>query len=925
MGQIVGGAAKPNRCNLDKLSQLGVPAAGEHILVSSDNSMNAAGQGNFDCYIEGNGTDAATALELKPINPKEAQLYTEMYGGVKEITFDTTASYIDIPLADVGVVVGVDKIFSFYGSATLASSFTQRINGTNGSNQDVQSLGNNQYKIHWTNNQNPNCDTMRFWLNGDRSETSHFVFYGDTIVGLKERFEEFLEAMPAAIEAEAEAREAGMDNLYDNVLPKAFITKEATGTSFVLTDHVAGLPLISLNQDAFIHNSNLLDVDLFNPTYAQESTKSFLLKGYANVLMTNANILKTFKTGTQYTLSFDFEVLETPNGSASAYYAGFIIGIGSTNPAYTASQFVAGFTGHVSASFTLSSPFTGVMYFYTGGSGDLVEVRFSNVRIVEGTAELPWEEADNIDFVVGDAMPVLVSTKEWIDADAEATIIYKTSNEELVGKVAELGSTIEKAFNTKRTSGTYIALTDHIVGLPLVSLDQNAFIHNTNIISPDLFEAEYGITNTRSFTLHGKAKYLITHANIIKVLRLHTYYYFSCDYEIKSVDAVATTNRVGFTWGFVDLPASEFVVGKTGHIGLLQGVTDQANLDSKSLVFYTGTNGQDSLATVEFKNFRIVVGKSELPWEEADNIFFEVGDEMPVLNNEIEIIQPDAYADVEYYVKSGSGTAFIANQFVKCINHRGYSQLAPEDTEPAYVYSKKMGFLYGENDLWFTSDGVPVMVHARDLSLMTDGTGNVDEVTFSYFKSLDFGQGATYGNKYDGLKGLSFDEWILLMKTLGMTPFIDTKAISPEPVGGDSVVLLKSILDKYNMTDKVIWAIGWTGAARLRTIMPNAKVGFTLSSTPTDQEIADCADYLIDNDPDTAFIFVDTNHLTASVVERCHAAGVGCYAWKADATIIDNPDEVVGYVKLGIDGLCSDGANLTKDVDDYYYDLYDVE
>lgn len=64
MGQIVGGAAKPKRCNLNKLSQLGTPAAGEYILVSSDNSMNAAGQGNFDSYIMGDGVKAATALPL---------------------------------------------------------------------------------------------------------------------------------------------------------------------------------------------------------------------------------------------------------------------------------------------------------------------------------------------------------------------------------------------------------------------------------------------------------------------------------------------------------------------------------------------------------------------------------------------------------------------------------------------------------------------------------------------------------------------------------------------------------------------------------------------------------------------------------------------------------------------------------------------
>lgn len=71
MGQIIGGAAKPKRCNLNKLSQLGTPAVGEYILVSSDNSMNAAGQGNFDCYIEGDGKKAATALELKAIASDE--------------------------------------------------------------------------------------------------------------------------------------------------------------------------------------------------------------------------------------------------------------------------------------------------------------------------------------------------------------------------------------------------------------------------------------------------------------------------------------------------------------------------------------------------------------------------------------------------------------------------------------------------------------------------------------------------------------------------------------------------------------------------------------------------------------------------------------------------------------------------------------
>lgn len=68
MGQIVSGAAKPKRCNIQSLSQLGTPTAGEYILVSSDNSMNAAGKGNFDTYMVGDGHTAATELEFKPVN-----------------------------------------------------------------------------------------------------------------------------------------------------------------------------------------------------------------------------------------------------------------------------------------------------------------------------------------------------------------------------------------------------------------------------------------------------------------------------------------------------------------------------------------------------------------------------------------------------------------------------------------------------------------------------------------------------------------------------------------------------------------------------------------------------------------------------------------------------------------------------------------
>ena len=122
MGQIVSSAAKPKRCNLNKLSQLGTPAAGEYILVSSDNSMNAAGQGNFDCYIVGVGTTAATELPLHKFKAEE--LDVQINGlPADDVAFDvstTAGSSIDLnsQVKSVSLKKGRQYLYKVLGGAT---------------------------------------------------------------------------------------------------------------------------------------------------------------------------------------------------------------------------------------------------------------------------------------------------------------------------------------------------------------------------------------------------------------------------------------------------------------------------------------------------------------------------------------------------------------------------------------------------------------------------------------------------------------------------------------------------------------------------------------------------------------------------------------------------------------------------------------
>lgn len=145
MGQIVGGAAKPKRCNLNKLSQLGTPAAGEYILVSSDNSMNAAGQGDFDAYVKGDGVTPATELPLKKIDglaELAADLIQELvplYDGVQhpQLTIDTktgkvvsNANWKSVVLPIVGgdeyliKLIGTQVQYAFLVNNTIVASAT---------------------------------------------------------------------------------------------------------------------------------------------------------------------------------------------------------------------------------------------------------------------------------------------------------------------------------------------------------------------------------------------------------------------------------------------------------------------------------------------------------------------------------------------------------------------------------------------------------------------------------------------------------------------------------------------------------------------------------------------------------------------------------------------------------------------------------
>jgi glycerophosphoryl diester phosphodiesterase len=73
--------------------------------------------------------------------------------------------------------------------------------------------------------------------------------------------------------------------------------------------------------------------------------------------------------------------------------------------------------------------------------------------------------------------------------------------------------------------------------------------------------------------------------------------------------------------------------------------------------------------------------------------------------------------------------------------HRGLSGSAPENTLLAFREALAVGVDGIELDVHMTADGVPIVIHDRDVARTTSGSGNVDEMSRAAVQSLDAGRG----------------------------------------------------------------------------------------------------------------------------------------------------------------------------------------
>ena len=317
---------------------------------------------------------------------------------------------------------------------------------------------------------------------------------------------------------------------------------------------------------------------------------------------------------------------------------------------------------------------------------------------------------------------------------------------------------------------------------------------------------------------------------------------------------------------------------------------------------------------------------------------------------------PSKFSNIETKLDAlggGMPTVLSLSKTVKGIAHRGDDIFGPQCIAPAYILARKHGFTVAENDLDVTEDGYLVMWHDLTLGrlgnlvdingylMYTDGTNFywvLNDIVYTYngtdyvetgisvntltrcagtnysvnsshgsiglplaiLKRIDFG--AYKGSMFAGNSILTFEEWVVLCKELGMEIYTDKKLTYTDALLTEAANTVK----KYGMAKHASW-IGLIPSeiTFIRNILPGARCG--ILTHPTANAIAQYGEFNTDNN-----FFFDgdaKNGMTAEAIQLGLNAGFDVEVWYVDyasATEEEILSVIRTAVSYGVTGITTD-------------------
>ena len=234
---------------------------------------------------------------------------------------------------------------------------------------------------------------------------------------------------------------------------------------------------------------------------------------------------------------------------------------------------------------------------------------------------------------------------------------------------------------------------------------------------------------------------------------------------------------------------------------------------------------------------------------------------------------------------------------VAALAHRGFSREGLENSMKAFQAAVDLGYRYVETDVHGTTDGRAVALHDEDLDRTTDGKGDVAELPWSTVSLARIG-----GQEPVPLLDDILGTWPQLRVN------IDVKAAS-------AVQPVVDAIERTGAHDRVC-------LASFSTARRDATVALLSRPVATSAGTREAAAFFIGGRVGAnvagALVAVDALQIPVSAggmtllterhVRAAHAAGKLVHVWT-----INDPNEMLRLINLGVDGIVTDRADLLKE------------
>jgi glycerophosphoryl diester phosphodiesterase len=242
------------------------------------------------------------------------------------------------------------------------------------------------------------------------------------------------------------------------------------------------------------------------------------------------------------------------------------------------------------------------------------------------------------------------------------------------------------------------------------------------------------------------------------------------------------------------------------------------------------------------------------------------------------------------------------------IAHRGYSQLAPENTLPAFGLAKAAGADLVELDYHHTKDGVPVVIHDADLDRTTDAIvrwkqkkNRVDGRTLAELRSLQAGQ--WFQPPYPDVKLPTLAEALDAIQPAAVT-LIERKA-------GDAATCVQLLRDKNLINAVVVQSFDWNYLQDFHQLAPQQTLGalgppYARNGKPLTDDEKPLSQAWVDAALKAgARVVVWNRQITRAAVTYAHTKGMKVWAYT-----IDDPTVATELLDLGVDGIITNNVAL---------------